>query len=233
MRGDHFLSIDCARSIAGTSPHARGPPCSFGIDIRDCGNIPACAGTTRAGASPCPTSREHPRMRGDHPSARRRRVLSRGTSPHARGPRLATSLPSHHGGNIPACAGTTEHADVDAVVVGEHPRMRGDHIVTTVIPMLTEGTSPHARGPLPLHHRVDLVVGNIPACAGTTGDHGAVGVLHGEHPRMRGDHMGFVYLIGAFLGTSPHARGPLLTPHHPSTATGNIPACAGTTATPI
>ena len=107
--------------------------------------------------------------------------------------------------------------------------MRGDHSSMYSVALNHPGTSPHARGPL-LQGVHDLnVVGNIPACAGTTAVIGYNAELDKEHPRMRGDHeMPQLDKIRR-TGTSPHARGPLYALQSRGRARGNIPACAGTT----
>ncbi len=50
----------------------------------------------------------------------------------------------------------------------EQPRMRGDHREAVTIGGDSEGTAPHARGPLARPLSVAHGSGNSPACAGTT-----------------------------------------------------------------
>ena len=94
---------------------------------------------------------------------------------------------------------------------------------------MTLGTSPHARGPLSMGSCTASSVGNIPACAGTTGFVYLIGGFFWEHPRMRGDHRLVGRRGGELMGTSPHARGPRNHLHQIDFCIGNIPACAGTT----
>lgn len=66
-------------------------------------------------------------MRGDHEEPPRSPNVGPGTSPHARGPRVPAIGGTGVGGNIPACAGTTEPPRGLGIAGWEHPRMRGDH----------------------------------------------------------------------------------------------------------
>ena len=50
---------------------------------------------------------------------------------------------------------------------------------------------------------------------------------------MRGDHTRYSRAEDVNLGTSPHARGPLMTAVAARFGAGNIPACAGTTKFPF
>ena len=168
MRGDHYLELPLSAIVRGTSPHARGPRNRRRLTRTAPGNIPACAGTTRFTVSTYAEPREHPRMRGDHPFISLGFVTVPGTSPHARGPQYLHLKTLRCLGNIPACAGTTKARRSVAQGAGEHPRMRGDHIVDGFPALFHGGTSPHARGPPERRKRIDDSHGNIPACAGTT-----------------------------------------------------------------
>ena len=212
MRGDH--------SRAGGAGFPSG------------GNIPACAGTTRAQHRPRISRREHPRMRGDHCFISCCALSITGTSPHARGPHEIRILGEVHRGNIPACAGTTQPSGRRARWSREHPRMRGDHTLLDCDTVIDAGTSPHARGPLVCRLPPVVAVGNIPACAGTTSTATPTRSGEREHPRMRGDHSLISVPDVELVGTSPHARGPLKADHRRYLDVGNIPACAGTT-TPL
>ena len=62
----------------------------------------------------------------------RGRALSRraGSSPHARGARVPELLAAAQVGIIPACAGSTNLASEDGQGAWDHPRMRGEHVVS-------------------------------------------------------------------------------------------------------
>ena len=170
MRGEHSAPRGNDGMTLGSSPHARGARIADQVLASFTGDhprmrgehepadrrghdhdgiIPACAGSTAAGAtltfirsgsSPHargarerrlhrpPSGRDHPRMRGEHALGYGGGFSITGSSPHARGARLL-SCRSHHSPR-------------------DHPRMRGEH---------GRAAEPHAH----LH-------GIIPACAGST-----------------------------------------------------------------
>ena len=193
MRGEHLARFNWSERDAGSSPHARGALHGLRVMRVLGGIIPACAGSTTI-ILVCPIlPRDHPRMRGEHtdtPSATQRDA---GSSPHARGALVAVPLVGEQRGIIPACAGSTNAADVsflsDGIIPacaesttrccqsfrhgGDHPRMRGEHIRPSRAPVVESGSSPHARGALISPILEGIGTGIIPACAGSTDGIGA------------------------------------------------------------
>ena len=107
-------------------------------------------------------------MRGVHLRYRPFRFGSTGSSPHARGPLAAIRASLKKKGIIPACAGSTCTATEKETGNGDHPRMRGVHLVAAINVHSAIGSSPHARGP---HiFRIYFLKSEriIPACAGST-----------------------------------------------------------------
>ena len=110
--------------------------------------------------------------------------------------------------------------------------MRGEHLSRMPCTRLMPGSSPLARGaPAP-----DLYAkapdGIIPACAGSTFHHHAKGREAEDHPRLRGEHAAYAYLMTLPEGSSPLARGAQVEHRRRGGAAGIIPACAGSTARP-
>ena len=215
------------------------------------GIIPACAGSTvalvvprsgLAGSSPHargaltstrqrePTSRDHPRMRGEHsvdplptevergiipacagstPSVLEIKTASAGSSPHARGALRSSRRRSPCGGDHPRMRG--EHTSSSATPVSSPriiPACAGSTRARALLVMSDRGSSPHARG--------------APACSSRSPS------ASRDHPRMRGEHprrlssmTGVAGIIPACagstinslrnllvcVGSSPHARG--------------------------
>ena len=188
MRGEHLSDTSCMLLDEGSSPHARGALHGLRVMRVLGGIIPACAGSTTI-ILVCPIlPRDHPRMRGEHtdtPSATQRDA---GSSPHARGALVAVPLVGEQRGIIPACAGSTNAADVsflsDGIIPacagsttrccqsfrhgGDHPRMRGEHRGLPRHIQCFQGSSPHARGAPFVRVDGHSVDGIIPACAGST-----------------------------------------------------------------
>ena len=130
---------------------------------------------------------------------------------------------------IPAYAGST--ARPRSIVVGsaDHPRIRGEHLVTIGSSMLPSGSSPHTRGARDLRRSRALLPGIIPAYAGSTAPEAAGQDRKRDHPRIRGEH--HLRQDGQLLGTgsSPHTRGAREYPARVQRTGGIIPAYAGST----
>ena len=167
----------------------------------------------RGALGPCPASpcriRDHPRMCGEHSSRKAFLLESMGSSPHVRGaPCMGIDVLTGYG-IIPACAGSTQPVSLALSQSGDHPRMCGEHHVHDV--------------------RVGDEVGIIPACAGSTCPSARERQIRRDHPRMCGEHRSCRALLFTAMGSSPHVRGAHIQLKTPSTASGIIPACAGST----
>ncbi len=68
MRGEHAAASCGVSTGVGPSPHARGAQFEHSEFVRNCGTIPACAGSTPRPPARAGGRRDHPRMRGEHPS---------------------------------------------------------------------------------------------------------------------------------------------------------------------
>ena len=85
-------------------------------------------------------------MRGEHPIRAPISTPAEGSSPHARGARRARASTRSSRGIIPACAGSTGVAITHCLMMGDHPRMRGEHHRNEEYVPEVRGSSPHARG---------------------------------------------------------------------------------------
>ena len=126
IRGEHAWLIAGLINQAGSSPHTRGARCRW-ICLRWCpGIIPAYAGSTPMEMYRCPSSRDHPRIRGEHWKKCRIVTGIVGSSPHTRGAR-PTPTDSYSR-------------------VSDHPRIRGEHALSELLTDDVRGSSPHTRG---------------------------------------------------------------------------------------
>ena len=135
-----------------------------------------------------PPMQDHPRMCRDHFPVPSKLKDALGSPPHVRGPHYRDTIEIEIQGITPACAGTTLRWRWDTRDHWDHPRMCGDHSVSTGSANLSPGITP--------------------ACAGTTKN-----ILYSvkpfrDHPRMCGDHLTFPMLVIPVLGSPPHVRGP-------------------------
>ena len=193
------------------------------------GLIPASAGSTLNSDALHVGPGAHPRVRGEHCPARRVRVAQRGSSPRPRGA-LATGLGvAYFPGLIPASAGSTQIAMPPNCRTGAHPRVRGEHVVQDNGRPGQLGSSPRPRGARKEMPGGCFGEGLIPASAGSTADgYVAVG-LGGAHPRVRGEHRSVPEQRSRSRGSSPRPRGAHRSDLLHATATGLIPASAGST----
>ena len=231
MRGEHHDTGHAHGGSGGSSPHARGAHRLHRAVVDARGIIPACAGSTVSPLWMGNSSRDHPRMRGEHFVQGYDDVAAEGSSPHARGARDKIIADIVAYGIIPACAGSTWTSTTRRKAKRDHPRMRGEHIRQFVSYGGFPGSSPHARGAPRAGAQAVQREGIIPACAGSTSPLSRAKTHSWDHPRMRGEHPQSARGCLGKAGSSPHARGAhrvlaSVSGHH-----GIIPACAGSTST--
>ncbi len=194
------------------------------------GIIPAFAGSTTLAVEVSQTRRDHPRIRGEHstrrmPASTASRIIPAfagstlagmirsgsvvGSSPHSRGAQSAQQSRPDGLGIIPAFAGSTHGRSCRESPRPDHPRIRGEHPLTSSATNCAHGSSPHSRGARPSVLRPTRRRGIIPAFAGST-----------VSAEMR-----------AFgqRGSSPHSRGARRVAVAPGSHRGIIPAFAGST----
>ena len=91
--------------------------------------IPAYAGSTRRCCTGTDATKDHPRIRGEHSLPTTSRRNAPGSSPHTRGALGDPADDLGDAGIIPAYAGSTGVSSSSATQTGDHPRIRGEHIV--------------------------------------------------------------------------------------------------------
>ena len=132
-------------------------------------------------------SPDHPRIRGEHLDHRHPPGAGAGSSPHTRGARRPRPPSRRPDGIIPAYAGST--------------RRRRPH------PDVDRGSSPHTRGAPRSTRRHPRPCGIIPAYAGSTPSGTSRRGISRDHPRIRGEHLGYDRQEHVAEGSSPHTRG--------------------------
>ena len=155
-------------SGCGSSPLARGLREAVSELVGGGGIIPARAGFTGEVGVRAVHFRDHPRSRGVYISRYVDSLLSKGSSPLARGlprPRTATIRPCRI---IPARAGFTFASALLRATSQDHPRSRGVYTNSFPHGSISHGSSPLARG-LPWEMPWKVLAGRIiPARAGFT-----------------------------------------------------------------
>ena len=220
-------SVACG--LVGSSPLARGTRIHEGFYVTTCGLIPARAGNTWR-AHPARTSPwAHPRSRGEHVVDLTEAVPGGGSSPLARGTRVAALGSFPRAGLIPARAGNTEKPVHDLFSFWAHPRSRGEHACLRLVEATFLGSSPLARGTPPRSSRGAGFSGLIPARAGNTEAVIFLREVDRAHPRSRGEHSAYVQRSKQAAGSSPLARGTHYADLKEKAGAGLIPARAGNT----
>ena len=107
VRGEHLDPVTAPGPHWGSSPRARGAHWELLRPGAELGIIPACAGSTDPFDHVLVDAGDHPRVRGEHSSGPSTVPFSTGSSPRARGARLAGLRGRVQPGIIPACAGST------------------------------------------------------------------------------------------------------------------------------
>ena len=92
----------------------------------------------------------------------------------------------------------------------DHPRVRGEHWSPVDGVVLDPGSSPRARGALRRRAEEPNLGGIIPACAGSTSVLLVVSPEQRDHPRVRGEHRPEGGEERRWVGSSPRARGALI-----------------------
>ena len=158
-------------------------------------------------SGPQPSSRDHPRSRGVYSAAVPIRSLTYGSSPLARGLRVALQLPLVLLGIIPARAGFTIHVFEELAESWDHPRSRGVYRTAKVKTPWSGGSSPLARGLRATPYESAYFTGIIPARAGFTTYIVGSDSDSGDHPRSRGVYVIAVIHITDVLRIIPARAG--------------------------
>ena len=170
MCGEHLPESAICGHSRGSSPHVRGARQACDDALQESGIIPACAGSTTVGKTKLLFIWDHPRMCGEHELGDFAAFLDQGSSPHVRGALARRFASGSATGIIPACAGSTPMSPTGRGAMWDHPRMCGEHSRPMKSRSNCGGSSPHVRGARQTLSLINLSLGIIPACAGSTSE---------------------------------------------------------------
>ena len=227
--GEHHMPFPQQSGPAGSSPRMRGTR-SKRIRIGGPpGIIPAYAGNTRRRSARRRSTRDHPRVCGEHPTLPVAREPMAGSSPRMRGTLHVTGGDAWLLGIIPAYAGNTTSTGAPLPLTRDHPRVCGEHCGVCGAYFSCLGSSPRMRGTPGVDGQWRVAPGIIPAYAGNTPTFPWSTTAARDHPRVCGEHV--QNALGRFnvAGSSPRMRGT-----HARNRSGRrnpriIPAYAGNT----
>ena len=193
--------------------------------------IPAGAGNTPFFSTSAIAMAVHPRRRGEHLSGQICTTCGTGSSPQARGTRPVSVCEHICRRFIPAGAGNTTIRRRTPPPRSVHPRRRGEHRRPHRLTTTAPGSSPQARGTLPIKCCGMDTLRFIPAGAGNTAEWGMNPFSVAVHPRRRGEHPRRSGVFYPDRGSSPQARGTPICGASSATRPRFIPAGAGNTFT--
>ncbi len=128
LRGEHGFTAFTVKISLGSPPHTRGTRYLVIQLWSPAGITPAYAGNTKVYLKLCTVIQDHPRIRGEHQSLNTIKEPGPGSPPHTRGtphpPKKTVALFRI----TPAYAGNTFWHSLKRIFVGDHPRIRGEHI---------------------------------------------------------------------------------------------------------
>ena len=169
----------------------------------------------------------HPRSRGEWTKTGRKRLLTGGSSPLARGMALGSGEHGRLQRFIPARAGNGIYRGAPVSPDPVHPRSRGEWCRRITRAACVSGSSPLARGMVhPLNVGV-CPLRFIPARAGNGSCAMSEYRAKSVHPRSRGEWVSTTASVQAAIGSSPLARGMGLTIEGDRRSLRFIPARAG------
>ena len=131
---------------------------------------------------------------------------------------------------IPADAGSTTGPCASTTPTRDHPRGCGEHSWFLRSIGCSLGSSPRMRGAQLARLCLSLLVGIIPADAGSTSDSAPSDASPRDHPRGCGEHSLSRPAAGMWAGSSPRMRGAPGTLRDSQRPLRIIPADAGSTA---
>ena len=152
-----------------------------------------------------------------------------GSSPHTRGAPYRRPSSPLRGRIIPAYAGSTSSSHSPTASSADHPRIRGEHVLSDLLPDDVRGSSPHTRGALLKPFKISQRYGIIPAYAGSTRYRVRPSSRMKDHPRIRGEHASPPSGGSKKRGSSPHTRGAPVAELPGLAQSRIIPAYAGST----
>ena len=228
-RGENgVFGVECVYD-KGSSPLARGKLEAFGGLPLASRLIPARAGKTSWRPERPPDGTAHPRSRGENSAGTAGYSSQPGSSPLARGKRGSSPGWRRTTGLIPARAGKTPTRALRPRSVKAHPRSRGENGWGWDRGQGEHGSSPLARGKLPVRNHASRIHGLIPARAGKTAWGRSSVHTDWAHPRSRGENATPRQETIRRCGSSPLARGKQISGIKFVLAIGLIPARAGKT----
>ena len=150
-----------------------------------------------------------------------------GSSPLSRGIPYAIEVLLDDCGIIPALAGNTDPRPHQGRAEPDHPRSRGEYLLSCSLTCSIWGSSPLSRGIHTGHVDPKYQGGIIPALAGNTPARAEGAIRRRDHPRSRGEYPWITSPVTPTTGSSPLSRGIPAGSSPPSQWVGDHPRSRG------
>ncbi len=213
----------------GSPPPTRGTQSETTCSKIEQGITPAYAGNTYTLLLCCPSTRDHPRLRGEHLFRSVHLPFQPGSPPPTRGTQELFTSNAIDFGITPAYAGNTSFFISFSFTKWDHPRLRGEHSASQMSIKYSSGSPPPTRGtPLSVSF-IKSSTGITPAYAGNTNITINYLLQGRDHPRLRGEHIKRNIRKHYGVGSPPPTRGTPMFGKHQSTEFRITPAYAGNT----
>ena len=168
LRGEQRADTRTVYCSPGSPPLARGTGFLRAPTKSGTGITPACAGN-RFMPSFSPLSPwDHPRLRGEQIKLCLCAYVAQGSPPLARGTEPCKRLMRGLKRITPACAGNSCGCGLKHLLLGDHPRLRGEQFAWYLAVWVMAGSPPLARGTARQLLADKQLVRITPACAGNS-----------------------------------------------------------------
>ena len=191
----------------GSSPRVRGT--ANGRDQAEAmpGIIPARAGSSRPIRTSGCAIWGHPRACGEQSRFRSSAPLRSGSSPRVRGAGRHYPQADQPQGIIPACAGSRIPCTPRSRGGRDHPRVCGEQWVSIDYGITNPGSFPRMRGAVDRDVVLAVVLGIIPARAGSSASWRSSPGCTGDHPRACGEQVRLAAVVDLGHGIIPARAG--------------------------
>ena len=166
LRGEQLTRAGRVVREMGSPPLARGTARRYAHGVLLPGITPACAGNRVPTCAHQIGDGDHPRLRGEQCFWPVRLAAEIGSPPLARGTVDTLSGIPAADGITPACAGNSCGCGLKHLLLGDHPRLRGEQMLHAVTCAQQRGSPPLARGTGHVDFKAGTIRGITPACAG-------------------------------------------------------------------
>ena len=188
LRGEHIQYGFKFNFTKGSPPPTRGTRTVGDGKKAYFGITPAYAGNTYSRYGITFSSKDHPRLRGEHELVKISEKIGAGSPPPTRGTLQNVDKLSIPVRITPAYAGNTFLRNPVRQVLQDHPRLRGEHKIAYVYCDADKGSPPPTRGTPKISKSVISPPRITPAYAGNTYVNNRAIIEDRDHPRLRGEH---------------------------------------------